>query len=129
MASPPSHPTVFNLLANLPTRLPAEEMRDLAAWQGVRIERILSTGQASPPGFWYDQADDEWVVLLKGAARLRFADPDAVVDLSPGDSLWISAGRRHRVEWTDPEATTVWLAVFVGEPGNRGAGEPGSRGA
>ena len=116
MTSRSSPPTVFNLFADLPTRLSTEEMRDLAAWPGVRIERILSTGQTSPPGFWYDQADDEWVVLLKGAARLRFADPDAVVDLSPGDSLWISAGRRHRVEWTDTEATTVWLAVFVGEP-------------
>ena len=40
----------------------------------VRIERIISHGHASPADFWYDQAQHEWVIVLKGAARLQFED-------------------------------------------------------
>ena len=83
----------------------------LAERPGVRIERIVSTGQASPPGFWYDQDWGEWVVLLSGAARLRFADEDEPRHLGPGDWVDIPAHCRHRVEWTDPDQPTVWLAV------------------
>jgi len=79
--------------------------------QSVRIERIESHGHASPEGFWYDQAEHEWVVVLKGAARLRFEDESSAIELKPGDSLNIAAHRRHRVEWTTPEEPTVWLAV------------------
>ena len=79
---------------------------------GLRIERIVSLGRASPPGFWYDQEEGEWVVLLAGAAQLRFADEAAPRRLLPGDWLDIAAHRRHRVEWTDPAVPTVWLAVF-----------------
>lgn len=78
---------------------------------GMRLERIVSTGQASPPGFWYDQDTDEWVALLAGAAGLRFADQDGVVVLRPGDHLVIPAHRRHRVEWTAPDRPTIWLAL------------------
>ena len=94
-----------------------EEKRDeellitLAERPGGRIERIVSTGQASPPGFWYDQDWGEWVVLLSGAARLRFADEDEPRYLGPGDWVDIPAHCRHRVEWTDPDQPTVWLAV------------------
>jgi len=77
----------------------------------VRIVRIVSTGQASPPGFWYDQSDDEFVVLLSGAARLRFENGDLSLDLKPGDWVEIPAHTRHRVEWTQAEPPTVWLAV------------------
>jgi cupin 2 domain-containing protein len=77
----------------------------------VRIERIVSTGQASPPGFWYDQADDEFVVLLMGAARLRFEEGDVTLDMKPGDWIEIPAQVRHRVESTQAESPTVWLAV------------------
>ncbi len=80
---------------------------------GARIERIVSWGQASPPGYWYDQAEGEWVVLLSGAARLRLQDPDEEIALAPGDWLWIAAHRRHRVEWTAPDVASVWLAVFL----------------
>jgi cupin 2 domain-containing protein len=81
----------------------------------ARIERIVSWGQASPPGFWYDQEEGEWVAVLLGRARLRLLEPEELVDLGPGDWLWLAPHRRHRVEWTEPETATVWLAVFVTE--------------
>lgn len=89
-----------------------ESVDTLLAKPGVRIERIVSTGQASPPGFWYDQQEAEWVVLLQGAARLRFADESEDRPLAPGDWLYIAPGRKHRVAWTDPAQATVWLAVY-----------------
>ena len=84
---------------------------------GLVIERIVSSGQASPPGFWYDQPQAEWVLLLQGEALLRFADEDEARRLRPGDWLDIVAHRRHRVEWTAPDRLTIWLAVFHGGEG------------
>ena len=101
-----------NLLAELPDARAAEVTEILHAAPGARIERIVSHGQASPPGFWYDQPEPEFVLLLAGAARLRFADEPEDRLLGPGDWLAIAAHRRHRVTWTDPTAPTVWLAVF-----------------
>src|SRR6516162_4629043 len=75
-----------------------------------RADRLA--GQASPPGFWYDQPEAEWVAVLAGAARLRFQDEAEARVLGPGDCLDIAPYRRHRVDWTDPSAATVWLAVF-----------------
>jgi cupin 2 domain-containing protein len=103
-----------NLFRDLPDASAGEIVEPLVAAPGVRIERIVSLGQASPPGFWYDQDRAEWVLLLSGAARLRFADEGQDRVLGPGDHLHIAAHRRHRVEWTDPAAPTVWLAVFCG---------------
>jgi cupin 2 domain-containing protein len=100
-----------NLLAGLPPHQAAEQVERLVDGRNVRIERIVSTGQASPPGFWYDQPDDEFVVLLAGAARLRFERDDQSLDLKPGDWVEIPAHERHRVEWTQAEPPTVWLAV------------------
>ncbi len=100
-----------NLFADLGTSAAAERFTDLLARPGIRIERIVSTGQASPAGFWYDQPQCEWVALLTGAARLRFEDEDQVRHLNPGDYLEIAPHRRHRVEWTAPDQPTVWLAV------------------
>ena len=77
----------------------------------MRIERIVSNGQASPTGFWYDQPDDEFVVLLTGTARLRFEDGDVTLDMTPGDWVEIAAHVRHRVESTQADPPTVWLAV------------------
>jgi len=102
----------MNLLRDLPVPQRSEVVDALAAGAGVRIERIVSHGQASPDGFWYDQDEVEFVVLLAGAARLRFADEPAARVLEPGDAVEIAAHRRHRVEWTDPARATVWLAVF-----------------
>ena len=102
----------MNLLRDLPDASGAEVTETLVVRPGLRIERIVSFGQASPPGFWYDQKDAEWVLLLAGAARLRFADEPEERLLGPGDWVEIAAHRRHRVEWTDPARPTVWLAVF-----------------
>ena len=100
-----------NLLASLPARLDAEQIIALVANENLRIERIVSTGQASPPGFWYDQAWAEWVLVLAGAAGLVFEGEAEPRVLRPGDYLLIPAHRRHRVAWTDTEQPTVWLAV------------------
>jgi len=89
-----------------------EQITILARASGMRIERIVSHGQCSPPGFWYDQDEDEWVVLLAGAARVAFDDGRPPQALQSGDFLLIPAGCRHRVSWTDPDQDTVWLALF-----------------
>ena len=104
-------PAHGNLLVDLPSRPAEEQIERLVGGPGFRIERIVSTGQASPAGFWYDQPDDEFVVLLAGAARLRFEDGDRALDMTPGDWVEIPAHARHRVEWTQADPPTVWLAV------------------
>ena len=87
-----------------------EQFSELLKRPGLRIERIVSTGQCSPPGFWYDQPDGEWVLLIQGSARLRFADEPEARTLNPGDFIDIAAHRRHRVDWTAPGQPTIWLA-------------------
>jgi cupin 2 domain-containing protein len=93
------------------TDLPDEHFETLLHSGSVRIERIVSHGHASPPGFWYDQAEHEWVMVLQGQAGLRFEGDDQPVVLKPGDFVNIPAHRRHRVEWTTTEEPTIWLAV------------------
>jgi cupin 2 domain-containing protein len=102
-------PSTFNLLTDLPTSLPQELIQTILERPNLRIERIVSQGHASPEGFWYDQSENELVVLFQGAARLRFEDE--AVEMKPGSFIDIPAHRRHRVEWTSPEQQTVWLAV------------------
>ncbi len=99
-----------NLFDAGPTWRAEEEITALAEGAGTRIERIVSHGQSSPPGFWYDQDRPEWVALLQGEAALEFAD-GACVRLRPGDHLTIAAHVRHRVAWTSAEPPAVWLAV------------------
>ena len=101
----------MNLLFPLPDARAAEYVAALFTRPGLRLERIVSLGQASPPGFWYDQPDDEFVVLMTGAARLRFETGEVSLDLVPGDWVEIPAHVRHRVEWTQADPPTVWLAV------------------
>jgi cupin 2 domain-containing protein len=100
-----------NLFAGLPQQLPSELQGVLLETNNIRIERIVSLGHASPPGFWYDQAQDEWVVVLQGAARLAFEGAAQPIELQPGNYLNIPAHQRHRVEWTTPDQPTIWLAV------------------
>lgn len=100
-----------NLSDAIPAELPGELVDVLAESPSVRIERIVSRGHASPPGFWYDQDRRELVVVIAGSARLGFKS-SAPIDLGPGDWLVIDAGVEHRVESTDPSADTIWLAVF-----------------
>ncbi len=105
-----------NLFEPLPDHLPKELFETLVEEDGLRLERIVSTGHVTPAGEWYDQESDEWVVLLTGSARLLFAAPEEVVTLKPGDHLKISAHRKHRVEWTNPDEPTTWLALHFRIP-------------
>jgi cupin 2 domain-containing protein len=99
-----------NLFAQIPSSLQEELTETLVNVASLRIERIVSHGHTSPAGFWYDQKEHEWVVVLRGAARLQFEDE--LVELKPGDFVNIPAHRKHRVDWTTADEPTVWLAVF-----------------
>jgi cupin 2 domain-containing protein len=99
-----------NLFAEIPTTLPDELVQVLLTAGSVRIERIVSLGHASPPGFWYDQDQAEWVIVLQGLAKLRFEDEEPI-EMKPGAFLNIPPHRRHRVDWTTPDEPTIWLAV------------------
>ena len=99
-----------NFFLDIPDKLPAELFDTLVESDAVRIERIISRGHMTPAGQWYDQDRHEWVLLLRGAARLAFAD-GRELELGPGEWLEIPAHHRHRVAWTDPAQDTVWLAV------------------
>ena len=102
-----------NLFADLPDfPVPEEISTVLYNNDKVKIERIVSTGQASPPGFWYDQPQQEWVILLSGSAVIRFKDPENLISLQKGDFLAIPAHQLHRVESTSQEGNTLWLAFF-----------------
>ena len=80
-----------------------------------RIERIITSGYTSPEDVWYEQDQDEWIVVLEGAARLRF-DGEAAIELGTGDFVNIPAHRRHRIEWTTPDEPTIMLSVHYGGP-------------
>ncbi len=99
-----------NLLADIPGPLTEELIENLVTMPGIRIERIISWGQSSMPGDWYDQETHEWVLLMAGTARLTIVGSEPI-DLRPGSFVNIPAHRRHRVEWTDPAQPTIWLAV------------------
>ena len=99
-----------NLLEGLVGEAESERVDVLLARPGLRIERILSTGQASPPGFWYAQPQDEWVVVIAGRAALEI-EGEGERTLGPGDFVHLPARLRHRVAWTSPAEPTVWLAV------------------
>jgi cupin 2 domain-containing protein len=101
--------TPKNILTDLPANLPEELVQLLVSTPNVRIERIISHGHASSEGYWYDQEQHEWVLLVTGRARLRFDDEE--IEMKPGDSFNIPAHKRHRVEWTDPTQPTIWLAI------------------
>ena len=103
--------TPGNLFADVPHGLTAEQVVTLLRAPGVRVERIVSTGQASPPDFWYDQPGAEWVLLLQGAAALRIEGEGEPKSLVPGCHVYIPAHVRHRVEWTQADPPTIWLAL------------------
>ena len=102
----------MNLFEGLTPSLAEELVESLHSTRELRIERIVSQGQSSPDGFWYDQSQHEWVVVLRGAARLEFEHETR--ELRPGDFVNIPAHVRHRVAWTTPDEPTIWLAVFYG---------------
>lgn len=104
-----------NLFSEFPAHIDAELSTILLDASHIRIERIVSHGHASSPDYWYDQEEAEWVIVLKGAARLRFDSDPQPVEMMPGDFVNIPAHRRHRVEWTTPDEPTIWLAVYYGD--------------
>ncbi|MDF7798089.1 cupin domain-containing protein [Pontiellaceae bacterium B1224] len=100
----------MNLFSNIPEELPEELVDVLTESSNVRIERIMSDGHTSPDDFWYDQVQNEWVLLVSGSATLEFEDRS--VELKPGDYLLIPAHQKHRVAATSETEKTIWLAVF-----------------
>ena len=100
-----------NIFSQFPSDLSVEVFEKIAGNDKVTIERIISTGQMTPAGQWYDQTQREWVMLLKGAAKIEFENGE-IVELGVGDHLDIAAHCKHRVAWTKDNFETVWLAVF-----------------
>jgi cupin 2 domain-containing protein len=101
-----------NIFASLPVDRDAEHIDALLEGGEGRVERIVSFGQASPDGFWYDQEQSEWVLVLRGGAKLEVEGLPGLIELTPGDYLNLSAHTRHRVAWTTPEEATIWLAIY-----------------
>jgi cupin 2 domain-containing protein len=99
-----------NIFSSMPDNLDDESIDVLLKREDIKIERIISKGHMSPDTGWYDQGDDEWVLVLKGAAVISFEN-DTDVNLAVGDYVNIPANTRHRVKWTDPDTKTIWLAV------------------
>ncbi len=112
-----------NLLKNLPPPDAEEFFETLLDQPDFRLERIVSQGHVTPPGEWYDQDRDEWILLLSGGATLLFEHEEQPVRLEAGDHLHLPAHVRHRVEWTDPAQSTIWLALHF--RGKVGAAAPG----
>jgi cupin 2 domain-containing protein len=103
-----------SLTGSLPSQPVAEEkVETLCERPGLRIERIVSTGHITPDGQWYDQDNDEWVLVVKGSARLRIDGEGHDRELGAGDYLFLPAHCRHRVAWTQSEPPTVWLAIHL----------------
>lgn len=100
-----------NVLSDLPDARQTEIFQTLLEQGSLKIERIISRGQATPVDEWYDQDHDEWVLLMSGGAGLQLADEPEPRLLNPGDWLHLPAHCRHRVSWTMPDQKTVWLAV------------------
>ena len=98
-----------NIFAQLPAQLERERFDELLRAEHLRIERIVSQGQTSPE--WYDQIENEWVMVLEGSGTILFED-GVEIELNKGDYVDIPAHRRHKVIWTDPENLTIWLAIF-----------------
>ena len=110
-----------NILTDLPVSLPEERFDTLLSDGTVRLERIVSTGHATPDGEWYDQEQAEWVMVVTGAADLRFEDEAAPRRLVTGDHIFIPAHVRHRVDWTSDTEPTVWLALHLYPKGTDGS--------
>lgn len=100
-----------NIFADLPADLNKEQFDELLQVKNIRIERIISKGHTSPETGWYDQEEDEWVLVLEGTGTILFAENNQQVTLRKGDYLHIPAHTKHKVIWTEPEELTVWLAV------------------
>jgi cupin 2 domain-containing protein len=101
---------INNFFENIPAIIPEERFENLLVRENLKIERIISHGHNTPADEWYDQTRDEWVLLLEGRAKLAY-DDGKKLDMQAGDYLFIPAHTRHRVEWTQPDSNTIWLAI------------------
>ena len=108
----------MNLFGNIPEELPKELINVLTENESVKVERIVSDGHGSPDGFWYDQDENEWVLLVSGSAVLSIEREPGIerIELKPGDHLLIQPHQRHRVESTSQTEKTIWLAVYFSPP-------------
>jgi len=100
-----------SILEGIPIELPEELFDTICSTDSVKIERIVSRGHASPEGFWYDQEQNEFVLVVRGSAGLKLENEDEIVVLKAGDYFNIRAHVKHRVEWTDSTCETIWLTV------------------
>jgi len=100
-----------NIFSRVPSFMQDEISETLLKTETFKLERIVSSGQVTPEGEWYDQDTNEWVILLSGSAGLLFEDDDQVLVMNAGDYIHIEPHQRHRVEWTDPDQKTVWMAL------------------
>jgi len=100
-----------NIFSNIPEHIPEELFHKILKTENLKIERIISRGHSSPDNYWYDQEQNEWVILLKGSARLLFEGDNKVIVLNRGDYINIPSHTKHRVEWTDSDTETVWLTI------------------
>lgn len=102
---------IKNIFADIQKHVPEEVFETIIRTQQFKIERIISRSHATKEGEWYDQDNNEWVIVLKGSAGLLFEGKNEVLIMKPGDYINIPSHRKHRVEWTDPKEETIWLAI------------------
>jgi cupin 2 domain-containing protein len=102
---------IKNIFSGIKNRSPEEIFETIIRTNQFKIERIISGGQSTNKGKWYDQDEDEWVILLRGSASLLFKSSNKEIIMKPGDYVNIPAHQKHRVEWTDANEETIWLAV------------------
>jgi len=100
-----------NIFADLPRTKGKEVFNTLLKYEKIKIERIISFGEATKEGRWLKEKQNEWVILLKGKAILRFWGNKGLLKLRTGDYCFIQKNLKHRVEWTDPGQRSVWLAL------------------
>lgn len=103
---------VYNVYKGLPSAKVKEAVEKIVSGKGVKIERITSLGQATKQGKWLKSRRNEWVILLKGKAKLSFRLDGNLVEMRPGDHIFIPAGTSHRVDWTTSKEKSVWVAVL-----------------
>lgn len=104
------HPTPRNIFSDMPNHSSEESFQDILKNPKLKLERIVSKGHTSPENFWYDQDEDEWVIIFQGSAILEFETHK--VNLTAGDHILIPKHVKHRVKWTNPDQETIWIALF-----------------